>query len=291
MTSDQPPTLQYSPDGKWVWDGHNWRPVPPKLVHPTTPTPYQPTAYRPAPYQPTPYQPAPYQQTPAVFSPPQGQHAYQYQSQPGANGPPPYQQGGPARPKVDSRFAWVLAVLPLGSFALYAVLALGGLGTWPIFLIGSIALLVAQITSAVTDARRLREVGVRASTALAILVVPVYLFLRASRVGRYAIPVVWCVLSVATFIGTFALIPSFGVVVDTPLVEQSIEREILRQTGELVDVHCASFLLVKPGDGFECSGTTDAGGDFTIDITLQNDHGDIVWKVRDGRIPSGNALG
>lgn len=295
MTSDQPPPLQYSLDGKWMWDGHNWRPVPPNLVRPTPPSPVPPAYPQPvapttpvwgAP-QPTPYQPT---QFPPTQSP-SAQSQYEYQYQPGAYGLPPHQQGGPARPTVDHRFAWVLALIPLGSLALYAVLALGGLDSWPIFLIGSIALIVLQVASAVSDARRLRAVGVRASTALAILVVPIYLFIRASRVGGYVIPIVWCVISLATFIATLALIPSFGVVVDSPLVERSIERAILRQTGESVDVQCAGFLLVTPGDDFQCSGTTDDGSDFIIDITLQNDSGDIVWEVRGGSIPSGNALG
>lgn len=89
-------------------------------------------------------------------------------------------------------------------------------------------------------------------------------------------------LAVLPTSGCVNVIPSVlgEVVLDTQLIEQTIEQGIWDQAGVAVTAECPSQLSGKPGDVRQCTVEDEFGQISLVDITIQNLNGDITWQVQ-----------
>lgn len=71
-----------------------------------------------------------------------------------------------------------------------------------------------------------------------------------------------------------------GVDLDVARVEQTIEDGILEQTDIYVTATCPDPMAGQVGDTRTCSIEDDYGDVELVDVTIQNDQGDIIWQVR-----------
>jgi hypothetical protein len=71
-----------------------------------------------------------------------------------------------------------------------------------------------------------------------------------------------------------------GVDLDVARVEQTIEDGILEQTDIYVTATCPDPMAGQVGDTRTCSIEDDYGDTELVDVTIQNDQGDIIWQVR-----------
>jgi hypothetical protein len=184
-------------------------------------------------------------------------------------------------PAVDNTFGWLLAFAPL-------LLALGDLiiGGTDLssdgYLLVSFAVAFGVNTAlAIADTRRLKHFGIELSAALAVLLVPVYLFMRAKRSGQsYAIPAVWCVTFLVSVVSGTLTANTIGVQIDSGAVEREIQSGIEEQADVSgVTVDCPAHPQVKPGSTFQCIASAD-GESVMVDVTVQGADGEFVWNVR-----------
>lgn len=186
---------------------------------------------------------------------------------------------GSAAGPVDNTLAWTLAFAPLLFVLLDGILLAAGMGA--AFAVVSLVVAVG-INSLLgwADARRMRAAGYDVSTALAIFLVPVYLFRRASRTGqKLAIPVVWCICFVASFAGAGLIGNTVGVAMDVAAVEAEILRGIEDQAGVSgVTVDCPDSVSPRPGSSFQCIAEAD-GESVMVEVTVQNAAGEYFWRV------------
>lgn len=180
--------------------------------------------------------------------------------------------------RVDNSLAWTLAFAPLILVLVDALLATTSAGSG----LGALSFLAAVVLNsalAVVDSQRLKRTGVTVSAALALLIVPAYLFARASKLRQnFAIPIVWCLCLLASLGGAGIVANTVGVAIDTHAVETQIAQKMQTQVGEPVQVDCPSSASPRPGSGFQCIAHA---GDQTvmINVTVQNAQGDIVWQT------------
>ncbi len=71
-----------------------------------------------------------------------------------------------------------------------------------------------------------------------------------------------------------------GVDLDVSRVEQMIEDGILEQGGFSVTATCPDPMAGQVGDTRTCSVLDEYGTTGLVDVTIQNDNGDVVWKVQ-----------
>ena len=71
-----------------------------------------------------------------------------------------------------------------------------------------------------------------------------------------------------------------GVTLDVSRVEQTIEEGVLKQADTSVTATCPDPLSGQVGDTRTCSIEDDYGNTNLVDVTIQNNNGDIVWQVR-----------
>lgn len=71
-----------------------------------------------------------------------------------------------------------------------------------------------------------------------------------------------------------------GVTLDVPRVEKMIEDGILEQGGFSVTADCPNPMSGQVGDTRTCQITDESGVTALVDVTIQNDNGDVVWKVQ-----------
>jgi hypothetical protein len=71
-----------------------------------------------------------------------------------------------------------------------------------------------------------------------------------------------------------------GVDLDVPRVEQMIEDGVLEQGGFSVTASCPDPMAGQVGDTRTCSVEDEFGNTALVDVTIQNDQGDIVWKLQ-----------
>lgn len=71
-----------------------------------------------------------------------------------------------------------------------------------------------------------------------------------------------------------------GVDLDVARVEQTIEEGVLDQADIYVTATCPDPMAGQVGDTRTCSIEDDYGDVELVDITIQNDNGDIIWQVR-----------
>ena len=72
-----------------------------------------------------------------------------------------------------------------------------------------------------------------------------------------------------------------GVDLDVPRVEQMIEDGVLEQGGFSVIATCPDPMAGQVGDTRTCSVEDEYGTTGLVDVTIQNDQGDVVWKLQD----------
>lgn len=204
------------------------------------------------------------------YTPPVGQ--WPSTSGPGVGAPAPHRA-------VDNTLAWTLAFAPLIFVLLDGILLAAGIGE----AFAAVSVVVAVLFNIIlswADARRVRAAGFDVSAALAVFLVPVYLFRRANRTGqKLAIPVVWCLCFVASFASAGLVGNVVGVAIDVPAVEAEISGELRDAVGVTVGVDCPSNVSPRPGSSFQCIVSGD-GEKAIVDVTVQNTTGDIVWQVR-----------
>jgi hypothetical protein len=235
-----------SPDGKWFWDGTTWQQ---NIQAPPPPPPMPPMPPR-----------------PPGFGPPVG-----------TGGAGFGEWAAPA--KVDNSFAWAIAFAPLLIVLINGLLAVmgGGSGATLAFL----AAVGLNVALALADSRRVRAAGQNLSTALAVLLVPVYLFLRQGRLRQnYAIPIVWCVSFLISLGGAGIIGNTIGVQIDTGSVERSIQTGVQKQLGQSVTVQCPSSVSVRTGASFQCVVKASDGSSAIANVTVQNSQGEVVWRLQ-----------
>ncbi len=197
--------------------------------------------------------------------------------------PPPFTETvlapTPAATSVDNTFAWTLAFAPLISVAVTGVLAT--MVTSGLEVISVVVAIALNSGLAILDNRRVRASGVEISNAMAVFLVPAYLFIRQGKLQQnYAIAIIWCVSFLISLGGAGIIANTVGVQMDVDRVEQNIESEILDQTGYSVTADCPSSVAVRPGSTFQCFVKASDGSGGIVDVTVQNSAGDIVWVVR-----------
>lgn len=191
------------------------------------------------------------------------------------------QYAPPTIPKPGNVFAWALAFSPLLGVLVTVIFLIADSADSAIVTACFAAVAAVGIALAVLDVYRVRAVGVKASMVLAILLIPAYLFVRASRLRRgFAIPITWCVMFVVAIAGVIFAPQLLGVPLDVALLETSISTEIENQAGVTVDVECPDGVSARPDETFSCTATATDGSVLLIDVTVQNTRGDVLWEVR-----------
>lgn len=217
---------------------------------------------------------------PAASSPPQS---------PAIFSPSPATAIEPQSLQIDNTFAWALAFAPILLILLELVLASST--TTPPETRVWIQIVVAVALNSVlvfADWNRIRKANPDmpaewwVSPWWGVLLVPVYLFLRCSKLKQsFAIPVVWCVCFVAS-IAVSAVAASAGVgttsTIDSASLEKDIESYVLQQTGVSAQVTCPLNPPATVGSAFVC--TASAGGQsIAFDVTVTGP-GEVTWKGR-----------
>jgi hypothetical protein len=181
------------------------------------------------------------------------------------------------RPVVDNAFAWTLAVTPLLLILVDGAMAAAGVATG--VTVGILIAVAVNTVLSVADSRRLKAVGINVPGVLAVLLVPVYLFVRQSRTKQAAwIPIVWCICFVASLANGQIIGRTIGVPIDASTVEQSISSGVQAQTGLAATATCPSA-VVRVGSSFSCLVDTGTTGTITATVTVQNASGTVVWRL------------
>ena len=69
-------------------------------------------------------------------------------------------------------------------------------------------------------------------------------------------------------------------VLDTGKIEEEIESGIEEQTDTSVEsVDCPGERELQEGDTFECTATAPDGSSATVEVTQDDDEGNITWEV------------
>lgn len=71
-----------------------------------------------------------------------------------------------------------------------------------------------------------------------------------------------------------------GVTLDVQRVEQMIEDGVLDQGGFSVTATCPDPMSGQVGDTRTCQIVDEYGETALVDVTIQNDNGDVVWEVQ-----------
>jgi len=243
MNNAPPPPREYSPDGKWVWDGEEWQPDPGLVAPARSTSPYGTSTSWSA------QEGADLLEARPAIAPPRSPTATHTLPRPKAA--PPVSMRS-----VHNRHAWVLAFTPLIALVVDIVCALEGIGSGSTIIVGGIVV---------------------------ALLAGVYLFVRASRLHNgFAIPLTWCG-AFAFFVGGLLVMPqALGVPIDGDDVALTITNEFQERAGLSLVVACPSRIWVRPGEAFSCTATATDGSQLTIDVTVRNTQGDVTWDVRAG---------
>jgi hypothetical protein len=79
---------------------------------------------------------------------------------------------------------------------------------------------------------------------------------------------------------TAASIISGEVVLDSQVIEENIQDEVLKQSGLNVVVECPDPMSGQVGDSRQCLAEDDFGQTYLIDVTIQNRDGYIIWQIQ-----------
>lgn len=316
MTDELRPLNELSPGGRYRWDGRSWQPVAPPEppVTPPASAPHggygdggQPAYGFPA--------PLPGPQPPGQPTYGSGQPPYSFGPGPQLTGQPPYFSGpppygagpgafpghgavlapdgtwhdpngggpwayplSPPTPVVTDGYAWGMALVGVGSTLVLIASAVTGSLSPVIF--GTIASAVS-IGLGVVDVQRVRAAGVKASYALAILLPFVYLFVRASRLGR-GLPIAFTSLAsmIVSFVAGIAAVLLIGLPLDLDELERQIEAQALAEAGITLEVTCPKTVDTEVGATFACTVLGPDGERLVIDVEVTSNDGDVVWELR-----------
>lgn len=178
-------------------------------------------------------------------------------------------------PRVDNSFAWTLAFVPLIFILLDVVLLQAGVSPST----GLALLLPVAINTglAAADSVRLKSLGYRVSTVLAVFILPAYLIERSRKLGGlWAIPIIWFVTFLMYLASSTLVAGLGGVELDEKLVETGIEDWARGLGASRVDVDCPSSLIIPVDGSFECS-VTEPAGTYTVQVTVTNEQGYVEW--------------
>jgi hypothetical protein len=180
----------------------------------------------------------------ALFAPPEGE-------------PPPLVGG-----EVDNRFVWLAVAVPLVGVVIELAVGLDGGEALGVYLI-------ANIVCCVLDERRLKAAGHEAPSSSWAILVPAYLWMRASRLKQKPLYFWGWIVAFAVSImvgmgGDLAVIEESAV----PLVTQIIQDEI----GPDAPACKAVEILEEVSEGFyKAKATLDNGNDIDITIELRGE--------------------
>ncbi len=68
---------------------------------------------------------------------------------------------------------------------------------------------------------------------------------------------------------------------DTAEAETEIAKGIEGQTGIAVEVECPDDIDLREGNDFECTATADDGTERSVNVTQDDDEGNISWELGD----------
>lgn len=105
-------------------------------------------------------------------------------------------------------------------------------------------------------------------------------------------------LKLGSFVGALALATALsacsvtigGSTVDTQKAEEEIAKGIQEQTGISVTVVCPEDVEAEAGGTFTCTATDAEGNDAAVNVTQEDDEGNIQWELGGDDSLGGNTL-
>jgi len=107
---------------------------------------------------------------------------------------------------------------------------------------------------------------------------------RAAKVGKGKANSVTAIVigALALVLAVIPLARSSGVgagTIDPTKLDATIVSGIHDQSGQTVTVDCPDGQAMTKGNTFSCVATDAAGQNHVVNVTVQNDQGDVVWQV------------
>ncbi len=185
--------------------------------------------------------------------------------------------------KIDNSFAWMLAFVPLVLVVLDLAIASSTTPSARLWIQFGTGVVLSTVL-VFADWNRIKKgnpdtpAGWWVSPWWGILLVPVYLFFRSSKLKQnFAIPIVWCVAFFASFaVSAFATGAGVGMSIDSQLLETQIESDMKQKTGVIAQVTCPTYPPATVGSTFTCT-LTGGGGMATATVTITSSQGDVTW--------------
>ena len=103
---------------------------------------------------------------------------------------------------------------------------------------------------------------------------------RFLNYSRIFLTVTACVVTSFALASCSSVDQITGVNLDSNRVEKMIEDGVLEQGGFTVTATCPDPMYGQVGDTRTCSIVDDSGTTALVDVTIQNQNGDVVWNVR-----------
>jgi hypothetical protein len=190
----------------------------------------------------------------------------------------------PAAPTVARWPAWLIAVSPMLVAAAYlAPLFLDPTGTTVAADAVLIAVGVAITAFCAWDAWRIHRAERGNLIVWAILLTPVYLFLRQRRLGQTLIPAFAYLGAFGVYVACLLVPPQtlFGVPLDMPRIETGITQNVSEVTGiptTSLTTDCPTLAWYHVGDTFDCTVTDGTGDHATVRVTVLTSDGDVNFR-------------
>jgi hypothetical protein len=199
----------------------------------------------------------------------------------------------PAAPhKSTNNFAvWMIALIPLAQLVLtlLTLTAVGSAEASPVMVAIWLVPYPLAIGLAAIDRQLLRKAGheYTAHWAWALLTAPVYLIVRAVAAIResgngFGPVLVWFALGLLQ-VGSIVAVPGLLISTVPAVFADQAEQSIVSDAaviGAQLEVECPSPAVLID-QSFFCDGTTSAGEDIEIEVSLQRVNGWIDWQVID----------
>jgi hypothetical protein len=193
---------------------------------------------------------------------------------------------------VRAPWAWAVAAAPAAGLAVTVIFASASgvsLSTGACITIGYLAGDVLAFIFALKDTRWLRQAGDPAYPSMAVLCLLLsgwaYLLARAVKrksgadwgVFAAGLGVLVIVLAIATPLANAA--KASNEVFNQSGVQSQIASWVKQKSGYAVTVACPSDPPMTAGTKFTCIATATDGSTVPIDVTVQDNSGDIVWQA------------
>jgi hypothetical protein len=195
-------------------------------------------------------------------------------SEPAKTGSSDRWPGAPTR--IDNSRLWLLVATPILLVCVDLALALSGEAEGES--LGVIITLAVNTVIVIWDSRYLKQHGVEVNPFLGIFLIPLYIGVRSSRLQQSQLPLVcWIAVFVVSLLGTAAVENHF-VQLDMSTVRSDITTWVDNRTSTHVAVTCPSRSVYAEHSTFFCT-ASDSAGRVTVQVTVTDANGDIVWKV------------